>query len=234
MNEKSALSSISSQMVNSLQGLLYITFCWVASWALIIGYMCTWGGLLPYRSLMGMCRWMGSHFHNCSDYNGVANFRILGVNRESKWDDSRLKRSESRLLNLTISLHWPHYIPFLKPQLKYRLAQDHVARAFRAYVLLLLLDSFHSDAFLFLFTVLFYLQSVVDQKFQTEIMRLQCLHFPNSDSPETSPNRDGNQTAIRLQIMKISINLIYLHSYQRSDREGRSGVLAQMRRLNFL
>ena len=30
------------------------------------------GGVLPYRRLMGMCRWMGSHFHNCSDYNGVA------------------------------------------------------------------------------------------------------------------------------------------------------------------
>ena len=21
---------------------------------------------------MGMCRWMGSHFHDCIDYNGVA------------------------------------------------------------------------------------------------------------------------------------------------------------------
>ena len=30
------------------------------------------GGVLPYRSLMGMRRWMESHFHNCSDYNGVA------------------------------------------------------------------------------------------------------------------------------------------------------------------
>ena len=54
-----------------------------------------------------MCRWMGSHFHNWSDYYGVANFRILGVSRESKWEDSRLKRSESCLLNLTISLHDP-------------------------------------------------------------------------------------------------------------------------------
>ena len=64
-------------------------------------------GVLPYKSLMGMCRWMGSHFHNWSDYYGVANFRILGVTRESKWEDSRLKRSESCLLNLTISLHGP-------------------------------------------------------------------------------------------------------------------------------
>ena len=30
------------------------------------------GGVLPYKSLMRMCRWMGSHFHDWSDYNGVA------------------------------------------------------------------------------------------------------------------------------------------------------------------
>ena len=62
-----------------------------------------------------MCR-MGSHFHDWSDYDGVAfsidllewvaNFRILGVRRDSKWEDSRLKKSESCcLLNLTISSH---------------------------------------------------------------------------------------------------------------------------------
>ena len=28
--------------------------------------------LLPYKRLMGMCRWMGSHFHDWIDYNGVA------------------------------------------------------------------------------------------------------------------------------------------------------------------
>ena len=27
--------------------------------------------LLPSKRLMGMCRWMGSHFHNWIDYNGV-------------------------------------------------------------------------------------------------------------------------------------------------------------------
>ena len=33
----------------------------------------TWeGGALPYKRLMGMCRWMGSHFHDWIDYNGVA------------------------------------------------------------------------------------------------------------------------------------------------------------------
>ena len=30
------------------------------------------GRLLPYKRLMGMCRWMGSHFYDWIDYNGVA------------------------------------------------------------------------------------------------------------------------------------------------------------------
>ena len=30
------------------------------------------GGALPSNRLMGMCRWMGSHFHYWIDYNGVA------------------------------------------------------------------------------------------------------------------------------------------------------------------
>ena len=30
------------------------------------------GRVLPYERLMGMCRWMGSHFHDWIDYNGVA------------------------------------------------------------------------------------------------------------------------------------------------------------------
>ena len=29
------------------------------------------GGLLPSKRLLGMCRWMGSHFHNWIDYNRV-------------------------------------------------------------------------------------------------------------------------------------------------------------------
>ena len=35
----------------------------------------TWirpGWVLPYKRLMGMYRWMGSHFHDWIDYNGVA------------------------------------------------------------------------------------------------------------------------------------------------------------------
>ena len=30
------------------------------------------GGALPSNRLMGMCRWMGSHFHDWIGYNGVA------------------------------------------------------------------------------------------------------------------------------------------------------------------
>ena len=36
------------------------------------------GGVLPNKRLMGMCRWMGSHFHDWIDYIGVAHFRIFG------------------------------------------------------------------------------------------------------------------------------------------------------------
>ena len=28
-------------------------------------------GVLPYKRLLGMCRWMGSRFHGWIDYNGV-------------------------------------------------------------------------------------------------------------------------------------------------------------------
>ena len=28
-------------------------------------------GVIPYKRLLGMCRWMGSHFHDWTDYNGV-------------------------------------------------------------------------------------------------------------------------------------------------------------------
>ena len=30
------------------------------------------GGALPSNGLLEMCRWMGSHFHDLTDYNGVA------------------------------------------------------------------------------------------------------------------------------------------------------------------
>ena len=47
---------------------------------------------------------MGSHFHDWIDYNGVAfsindengvaNFWILGLSRDSKWEDSRLNNQK--------------------------------------------------------------------------------------------------------------------------------------------
>ena len=37
------------------------------------------GGVLPHKRLMGMCRWMGWHFHDWIDYNGVAHDLIFGV-----------------------------------------------------------------------------------------------------------------------------------------------------------
>ena len=30
------------------------------------------GGVLPFKRLMGMCCWIGSHFHDWIDYNGIA------------------------------------------------------------------------------------------------------------------------------------------------------------------
>ena len=36
------------------------------------------GGVLPYKRLMGMCLWMGSHFHDWIDYNGSHIFGFFG------------------------------------------------------------------------------------------------------------------------------------------------------------
>ena len=41
----------------------------------IVVSACIPGGgvrILPFKRLMGMCRWIGSHFHNWIDYNGIA------------------------------------------------------------------------------------------------------------------------------------------------------------------
>ena len=35
------------------------------------------GGALPNNGLLGMCRWMGSHFHDSTDYNGVTFSSII-------------------------------------------------------------------------------------------------------------------------------------------------------------
>ena len=35
---------------------------------------CVGGGVLPSKRLVGMCRWMGSHLYNWTDYNGAPFF----------------------------------------------------------------------------------------------------------------------------------------------------------------
>ena len=39
-------------------------------------------GVLPYKRLMGMCRWMGTNFHDWIDYNVVAfSIALLDITR---------------------------------------------------------------------------------------------------------------------------------------------------------
>ena len=85
-------------------------------------------GVTPLQGLIGMCSWMGSHFHDWSDFNGVA-FSIDLLEWGSKFSDFggrwgfkmgrfSVKKSESCCLsNLAISSHWPHYIPPLETTL---------------------------------------------------------------------------------------------------------------------
>ena len=40
--------------------------------------------VLPSKRLLGMCRWMGSHFHNWTDYNGVT-FSVELLERDRKF-----------------------------------------------------------------------------------------------------------------------------------------------------
>ena len=78
----------------------------------ILNPMKAWG-VLPYKSQMEMCHWMGSHFHDWSDYNEVAfsivtrmGSQILGFLGKQGFKIDWLKRSESYcLLNLRISSH---------------------------------------------------------------------------------------------------------------------------------
>ena len=44
-------------------------------------------GVLPYKRIIGMCRWMGSHFHDWSNYNGVVAFSIVLLEWGSKFSD---------------------------------------------------------------------------------------------------------------------------------------------------
>ena len=49
---------------------------------------------------MGMCCWIGSHFHDWSDYNGITFLISLlewghKFSVVSKWEEFQIKRSES-------------------------------------------------------------------------------------------------------------------------------------------
>ena len=53
-------------------GSLYCSMPWFVVCRLYVVVLDPGGvGVLPYKRLMGMC-WMGSHFHDSIDYNGVA------------------------------------------------------------------------------------------------------------------------------------------------------------------
>ena len=72
------------------------------------------GGTLPINGLMGMCRLMGSHFHDRTDYNGAAFSSIFyrvtrmgshfcGILRVRKiWQVVIYKRKVSLKKNITV------------------------------------------------------------------------------------------------------------------------------------
>ena len=73
-------------------------------------------GMLPYKRIMGMCCWMGSHFLNWIDYNGVAlliengvaHFRIFGVRK---------------LFTFTVSKHTRMFVKCSSLNLKKKMGQ---------------------------------------------------------------------------------------------------------------
>ena len=59
-------------------------------------YALTPGEVLPYKRLMGMFRWMGSHFHGWIDYNGAA-FSISLLEWGRTFSDFGGKKNSSHL-----------------------------------------------------------------------------------------------------------------------------------------
>ena len=51
--------------------LITLQVCKCGKLEMCLSYPGPGGGVLPYKRLMAMCRWMGSHFHDGNDYNGV-------------------------------------------------------------------------------------------------------------------------------------------------------------------
>ena len=80
------------------------------------------GGALPSNRLMGMCRWMGSHFHDLSDYNGVAfsiellewdrKFSGLGIRTSGQVGSLDVKKRTNRGTKLRVK--YVFYIRFNK------------------------------------------------------------------------------------------------------------------------
>ena len=65
-----------------------MTFCYVhqPSSFPVLAARRGWGGVLPHKRLVGMCRWMGPRFHDWIDYNGVA-FSIELLERGRTFSD---------------------------------------------------------------------------------------------------------------------------------------------------
>ena len=64
-------------------------------------------GVFPYKRLLGMCRWMGSHFHDWIDYNGVAfSMELLewALTFSDFWD-KKVQSSYLRLANVPECLY---------------------------------------------------------------------------------------------------------------------------------
>ena len=69
-------ASESRETYNNLSGIERKIILWIARWGdrgevggggeLITTWISPGGGVLPYKRLMGMCRWMGSHFQRVS------------------------------------------------------------------------------------------------------------------------------------------------------------------------
>ena len=70
-----------------------------------------WGEVLPSSRLMGMCRWMGSHFHDWINYygvwsylNGFAHFQDFGG--QKIWVCRDLKIERLILYHINVSVHF--------------------------------------------------------------------------------------------------------------------------------
>ena len=75
------------------------------------------GGVLPYKRLMGMCRWMGLHFYDWIGYNGVTfSIELLEWGHTFSHFGVKTVRHKIRLANVPECLYfrrkvkWSHSI----------------------------------------------------------------------------------------------------------------------------